>query len=249
MATEAKIVLSAIDNSSRAFSTFRQNLSGVGTAIAGARTALAGLGALTTAAYLANVVNQARAVADQFNDLSDATGSSVENISALDRIARETGGNFEQVSSILVRFNQVLKDAEPDRGAGAVLKALNLDIDELKKLDPAEALRRTAVALQGFADDGNKARAVQELLGKSVRELAPILKDLAERNQLVANTSTVATDELDRFNKEMAKLGAKAEDLKVSLGTNLVIGFNALIDKFKEGKRVELTRSGGRFLV
>lgn len=229
MSTEARVVLSAIDNTGRAFASVRQNLSGIGTAVAGVRTALAGLGALTAAAFLSRVIEQTRAVIDQFNDLSDATGSSIENISALDRIARETGGTFEQVSSILVKFNQVLKDAEPDKGAGAVLKALNLDLEQLKRLDPAEALRQTAVALRGFADDGNKARAVQELFGKSVREAAPFLKDLAEANGLVATTSTQTAEEIDEYNKNLSRLKANAEDLSRTLTYKLVPVLNQVL--------------------
>lgn len=220
--TEARIVLSAVDNTSRAFATARQGLSGLGSVILNVQGLLSGIGAFGAATFLAGVVNQARKAIDDFNDLSDATGSSIENISALDRIARATGGNFDQVSGILVKFNQVLSQAEPDKGAGAVLKALNLDIEQLKKLDPAEALRQTAVALSGFSDDGNKARAVQELFGKSVREAAPFLKDLAEKNQLVATTSTETAEEIDKYNKMLSQFRANSEDLSRSLATRLI---------------------------
>ena len=60
-----------------------------------------------------------------------------------------------------------------------MLKAIGLNAQELRRIDPAEALQRVAVALNRYSDDGNKARIVQELFGKSVRE-APFMKDLAE---------------------------------------------------------------------
>lgn len=220
--TEARIVLSAVDNTSRAFATARQGLSGLGSVILNVQGLLSGIGAFGAATFLAGVINQAREAIDGFNDLSDATGSSIENISALDSVARATGASFEQVSSILVKFNQVLAEADPTKGAGAVLKALNLDIDQLKRLDPAEALRQTAVALSGFSDDGNKARAVQELFGKSVREAAPFLKDLAEKNQLVATTSTETAEEIDKYNKMLSQFRANSEDLSRSLATRLI---------------------------
>lgn len=220
--TEARIVLSAVDNTSRAFATARQGLSGLGSVILNVQGLLSGIGAFGAATFLAGVINEAREAVDGFNDLSDATGSSIENISALDSVARATGAGFDQVSSILVKFNQVLAEADPTKGAGAVLKALNLDIEQLKRLDPAEALRQTAVALSGFSDDGNKARAVQELFGKSVREAAPFLKDLAEKNKLVATTSTETAEEIDKYNKMLSQFRANSEDLSRSLATRLI---------------------------
>lgn len=237
MTTEARVILAATDTSGRAFASFRQNLSGVGTSIASARTALAGLGALTAGSFLAGMVERSRQAIDEFNDLRDATGASIENISALDSIARETGGTFDQVASILVKFNQTLKDADPAKGAGAVFKALNLDIAELKRLDPAEALRRTAVALERYADDGNKARAFQELFGKSVREVAPLMKDLAEANQLVAKTSTESAEEVDKYTKSLARFKANVEDLERGAVAKLITAFNQLIDAFRRGRQ------------
>lgn len=185
---------------------------------------------------LAKMARSALDTIDSFNDLADSTGASIENISALDRIARATGGTFSQVSSTLVKFNQVLKDAGSKNDAGAVFKALNLELSELQRLDPAEALRQTAVALQGFADDGNKARIIQELFGKSVREAAPFLKDLAEAQGLVGTVSTRTADEVDRFNKEMSKLQANATDVWRSMSYDGVASLNKIIDRFNTAR-------------
>ena len=235
--SEAKIVLTAVDNTSRAFASARQGLSGLGSAAATVKTALTGIGVVAAASYLSTMVEETKRAIDSFKDLSDATGASVENVSALDRVARATGGTFDQVSGILVKFNQMLNEADPKKGAGAVLKSLNLDIAELKKLDPAEALRRTAVALQGFADDGVKARAVQELFGKSVREAAPFLKDLAESGKLVGTVSDRAADEVDRFNKQLSLIKANATDVERALTIDIITSVNELIERYKVGQR------------
>lgn len=202
---------------------------------ANAGTAI-GVGLTAATAALAVWIKGSVDAIDQFNDLKDITGSSIENISALDAIARQTGGTFDQVSATLTKFNGILKDADPTKGPGAVLKALNLDIEELKRLDPAEALRQTAVALQGYADDGAKARAVQELFGKSVKDVAPFLKDLAEAGELQAKVSTKQAEEIDRFNKEMAKAKASADDLARALSIDLVTSINDVSDAFIKGR-------------
>lgn len=135
---------------------------------------------------------------DALNDAADATGASIDKISALEDVARLTGTSLDTVSTTLVKFNHVIKEADPSKGAGAALKSIGLGVAELKALDPAEAVRRVAVALNGFADDGTKARVVQELFGKSVKEVAPFLKDLAEQAKLVGSTSAAQAAELEK---------------------------------------------------
>jgi hypothetical protein len=171
---------------------------------------------------------------DAFNDLKDATGASIENISALDDIARRTGGTFEDVSSTLVKFNQVLADAQPGSTAAGIFKQLGLSVAELRKLDPAEALQRTAVALDGFADNGDKARVIQELFGKSVREAAPFLKDLAEAGRLNATVTTQQAEEAERFNKELAKLQTNATNFARDITGDLLPALNRWLENLEK---------------
>lgn len=174
-------------------------------------------------AAVAAIIKRSINAQDAFNDLKDATGASIENISALDRIARETGGGFESMSSTLVKFNQVLSKTDDDSAEAArILKALGLNAEELRKIDPAEALRQTAVALAKVADDGSRARAIQVLFGKSVREAAPLLNDLAEKTELVATTTTAAALKAEDFNKKIFQIKANAEDAARILASSLI---------------------------
>lgn len=241
MATnQAKVVLSAEDKTAAAFASVSRNVDKLGFNLGTLRGLAAGaLGALAvpvSAGAIASLLTESSKAIDELKDLSEAVGSSVESISALDGIARDTGASLETVSSVLVKFNGVLKDADPDKGAGAVLKALNLDIEELKRLDPAEALRQTAVALSNYADDGDKARAVQELFGKSVKEAGPFLKDLAEAGALQARVTTQQAEEVDKFNKEWAKFKSTTEDVGRSISINLITEVNDLISRLEKGE-------------
>lgn len=163
---------------------------------------------------------------DALNDLADATGASIENLSALQDIARRTGTSMSGVESVLVRFNKVLLDAKPGSDAAKVLDAIGLSAEKLRAVDPAEALRQTAVAFAGYADDGNKARSMQELFGKSVREAAPFLKDLAEAGKLNATVTTEQAQQAERFVKQMAALSANADNLARSLVGRLLPALN-----------------------
>lgn len=241
MATQPKITLSAEDRTAAAFASVSRNVDKLGFNL-GTLKGLAGgaLGALAvpvSAGAIAQLITESASAIDDIKDLSEAVGSSVESISALDGIARDTGATLDSVSGILVKFNGVLKDADPEKGAGAVLKALNLDIEELKRLDPAEALRQVAVALDGYADNGEKARAIQELFGKSVKEAGPFLRDLAEAGALNARVTSEQAEQVDRFNKEWARLSATTQDVSRSITVELVTAINRAIDKFREGAK------------
>lgn len=191
---------------------------------------IAGIVAGFSAGALVSFVRTTVDAVDALNAVADATGATIENISALEDVARRTGTNLDAVSGILVKFNSVLADADPSKGAGAVIKSLNLDIEALKRQDPAEALRQVAVALSGYADDGNKARAVQELFGKSVKEAAPFLKDLAENGQLNAKVTTAQAAEAEKFNKELFKLQTNANDAARAIVGSLVPAINRIFD-------------------
>jgi lambda family phage tail tape measure protein len=189
-------------------------------------------------AGLAGIVRSAINSVDAFNDLRDATGASVENISALDRIGRETGVGFGSVSATLVKFNEVLTKTD-DEGAEAarVIKALGLSADDLRRADPAEALRQTAVALARFANDGEKARAVQVLFGRSIREVAPFLADLAEKQTLVASTSAESARQADVFNKQLFQIQANAGDAARTIALGLLPSISSMAEELLVGSQ------------
>ena len=246
MATQAKIVLSAEDRASRVIGQVRAEMGRAGesaTQLAGAAglispafAALAGAAGLV--AFVKNVVD----AADALNDVADATGASVEALSGLERVARLNGGTLDDVAGTLVKFNAALNQAgDPNSDAAKVFTALGLSAKELKDADPAEALQRTAIALQGFATDGNKARIIQELFGKSIREAAPFLKDLAEAGKLQTTTTTEQAEAAEKFNKVLFAMRVAAEDA----GKALTFGMGAALEKTIENWKAATAAFGG----
>jgi hypothetical protein len=181
---------------------------------------------------------------DALNDLADATGASIENLSALEDIAARTGTSIDTVGSALVRFNAELSAAKEGSQTAEILRRIGLSAEELRRLDPAEALRRTAVELARFADDGDKARAVQALFGKSVAEVAPLLKDLAEAGRLNATVTTEQAKEAERFNRQLSELGKNVIDSARVITSDLVPALNSLLEKFTSLSRFKLLNVG-----
>jgi DNA-binding FrmR family transcriptional regulator len=219
----------------RAQNGMEKGMGGLGSAANFARGQLAALAGSLTLASAFSFVKSINDGVDALNDIKDATGASIENISALEDVGRRTGASFETVGSILVKFNDVLSKATPKSDVANALKAIGLEAEELKRLDPAEALRVTAVALSNYADDANKARLIQDLFGKSVKEAAPFLTDLAEKTELTAKVFTQQAEAAEKFNKELFNMQANVAELSRSFVGPLVEGINATAKAFREG--------------
>lgn len=192
------------------------------------KAGLAGLAAGVTLGALVDMTKNVINSVDALNDLKDATGASIENISALEDVAARTGTSFDTVQASLIKFNGALNAAKPGSEQEAAFKALNLNVKELRALDPAEALLKVATAMSGFADDGNKARLAQELFGKSLKEVAPFLKDLAEKGQLVATVTTAQAEEAERFNKQLFEMQKNTMDVARSIVGDMLPALNRL---------------------
>ncbi len=233
--SDLKIKISAQDSASKVLADVRDSMTRLEDVSSKVGAALGLIGVAGIGGLVATVRAAVDGV-DAFNDLSDATGSSIENISALDDIAQRTGTSFGTVESALIKFNTALKDAKPGSDAESAINALGLSVKELKDLDPAQALLKTSQALAGFADDANKARLVQELFGKSLKEVSPFLKDLAEKGELVAKVTTEQAAEAEKFNKQLFELQTNTANAARSLSIGLVTAINDTIRAFREGR-------------
>lgn len=204
-----------------------------GKANAAASALGATLGAALGAAGITALLRSTVDGLDKLNDLSESVGGSVENLSALEDVALRTGGSLDTVGTAIVRMNKSLADAKPGSDMAATFAALGLSVEKLKAQDPAVAFQQLARALDGFADDANKARIVQDLFGKSLLEVNPLLKDVAASGQLVAKVTKEQAAAATQFNDAVASLQKDALDLARTLSGPLVDAINELFGVLK----------------
>lgn len=174
---------------------------------------------------------------DAFNDLSDATGESVENLSALEDVALRTGTSMDTASDALIKLNKALEEARKDKDSTAAqaIRNLGLEITELSKLSPVERLQAVGKALNGFGGE-NKLAYNMALLGKSVRETAPLLKDLGEAGALNATVTKRQAEEAEKFNKELFALQKNATDAARSLAGPVISAINETAAAFRKSQ-------------
>lgn len=256
MSGRARITLSAEDKTAAAFAAVRQRFSGLQGDINGVGAGFAGLGATIGTVLggfgIGALVKGVTDGLDRLNDLSDATGASVENISALENVALRTGTSFESVSGALLKFNQALNNADTGDVA-EVLKAIGLSAQQLREQDPAQALLATATALQQFADDGSRARAEQLLFGRSLKDVAPLLRDLAEAGALNATVTTEQAEAAERFNRSLFAVQATAVEAGRAIFNEAVPALTAMADGFsaagEDAQRFSLLAAAVRTVV
>jgi hypothetical protein len=194
-------------------------------------------GAFTVTALGAWVKRTVEGV-DALNDLADATGDTVENLSALEDVALRTGTSMDTAGEAVVKLNKALGEAakDPDSAAGQAIRNLGLNIKDLLALSPVERLQAVGRALNSF-DGENKLFYNITLLGKGVRETAPLLKDLAEAGRLQATVTTRQAEEAEKLRKEWAALSKEAVDLSRALALPLVSSINETIERFREARK------------
>lgn len=242
----AQAVQSGLSGVNKELGTLQGGALKVADALRGVGAALiAGLSVGAIAAFTRQTIN----ALDAFNDLADATGSSIESLSRLEAVALRTGGNFDQVATALVKLNQQLSAAKPDNEAGLALKMIGLEAQNLRRLDPADALREVAVALAQFESDGAKARIVQELFGKSIREVAPLLNDLAQAGEVAATVTAKQAEEAEKFNQGLAKLSANLTQTARSITSDFLPAINGLLERINTFDDNKLQRFIDRMLT
>jgi hypothetical protein len=196
-------------------------------------TAMGALGGAAAVAGLYNVFRSLNDGVDALNDFADATGVTVEAASQLEDIALRTGTSLDVAQTAVTKLNKALADGDPNGDTAKVLKAIGLSADELRQLAPEQALQKVAEALNQYGNDGNKARIVQELFGKSLKEVAPLLKDLAENGLQAATVTAKQADEAEKLNKTFFELQKNTLDVGRSFAGPLVEGLNKAIDSIR----------------
>lgn len=206
-------------------------------AFGGVKSLVKGLGLAIGVRELAQFVNATVSGVDALNDLSDATGESIERLSALEDIAVRTGAGIGVAGDAVIKLNKSLIEArrDPESPAAQAVRNLGLSVEQLLKLSPVQRLQEVGRAINSFGGE-NKLEYNLTLLGKSSRELAPLLKDLGEAGALNATVTTRQAEEAEKFNKELSAMQKNVVDASRSLVGPMVSSINETIAAFRKGR-------------
>lgn len=171
-------------------------------------------------------------------DMAETTGASVEQLSGLREVARESGRSMEEISAAMVKLTKNLTGTEDEtKAAGSALKALGIPLEQFKRLDPASQLEAIAGRMAAFADGSGKTAVALDLLGKNGASLLPYLKDLAEAGQLNTKVTKEQAEQSDQLEKNLRGIQRASEDLKKNLVNNMVPALNDITAAMKQAAK------------
>lgn len=195
--------------------------------------------------YTQAIVDQA----DRMNDLSKATGETVETLSRLSFAAEQNGGDLETLATGLRALSVSAAAAAKGTGEDAnAFRALGVSVTDTEgKLRPLGAIfNDVADGFERFRDGAGKAAVAQTLFSRSGTALIPTLnlgseglKRLGEESDRLGNTmSTKSARSADEFNDALVRVkGQLAGIVRESL-LPLLDGFASINEEVGETSAV-----------
>lgn len=227
--TNAKIIISAEDKTRIAFESVQQRMGKLTGAFSNMSGMLTTLGATAVAGYFITATKNFADYADEIGKAAQKVGTTTEALSALKYAAQLSDVSFEQLQTGLGKLAKTTEDFK-DGSSSAVDAFSKIKLDPSTYKDTSELFGVIAERLSKMEDGAQKTAIAQELLGKSGKELIPLLNGGAAG--LAAMTSEAkafglvitrdAARQAEQFNDDLLRLETAAGGLGREIAQKLV---------------------------
>jgi hypothetical protein len=213
-----------------------KRLGNVGMAAIGAGTAIGG--------FAVKAVMDFKDLALESGRLADATGLAVDEASRWIEVSGDLNIASSDIQTALLRMNKSIGEG------GEAFKELGIEITRTESglVDSNKTFQDAVTAVGAIEDPTLRAKAAQEIFGKSYANIARLMemsaKDLQEALASVSDQQVVSPEERIRAEKldaALKDLKEQAETLSLTLGEALVPAFtfaaeaaNGFLDKLRE---------------
>lgn len=240
----ARIILSAEDKTSAAFKSLGRNVTDAEGQIGRLRGVVTGVLAVLAAPVAFAAFDRLTRQAASFQQLSEKVGDSAERFASLAVAAGVSGTQMDSIAAASIKLTKNLVGVDDEsKEAGAALKALGLNIEEFKRLNPADQMETVAKALARFEDGASKTAVAVALFGKSGADLIPFLRDLAEEGARQVILTDRQIEQADRYEKKQNRLRTEINLHAQAVATQMVPAYTAfqeaLLEVIKEIGGVE----------
>jgi len=205
-----------------------------------AKAAAAGLAAAFSVGAIIGRVNEALDTLAKLDDVSQKTGSSIENLSRLQKVSSAFGQDFNNVDSALSKLAKGMAtvDSETNK-TNKALAALGVKSRDAAGAlrDPSELMVEVAKRLQDYQDDASKAALATDLFGKAGADLIPYLNDLAENVDKFSGASENAAKRASEFQDKLGIMRVKSDDLYTAIASDLLPTMIDFVDALGDAKR------------
>ena len=194
---------------------------------------------------LATIVKKTADVGDKFNDMSERTGESVENLSTLAFVADQSGTSIEGLETGIKFLNKGIYETSKGTGeAKSAFEELGISVvDTEGNLRPTiDVLKEAATKIAALKDPAEQTAISMKLFGRSGTDLIPMLKlggagitELqGKAKDLNIEISTKSAKAADEFNDSIGKLIGSLAGAGRTIGDILIPALKPLIEKATE---------------
>lgn len=181
---------------------------GFGSMVNSANTAKAVFGALGAALSVGAFTALIKGAIDgqaALHDLSQTTGLSVAALGQFKSVGAYTETSLESITGASIKLSKAMSlQDEESKGAATAIKALGIDFDSFKKLNPEQQMLAVSKAMGEFADGADKTAAATLLFGKEGAKLLPFLADLGDAADKITTKLTDQEIETRRVQAAMS---------------------------------------------
>jgi hypothetical protein len=212
-----------------------KGLGGIGNILGSITGGVVALGAGISAAGLMAFAKSSIDAADNMRDLSQKTGASVENLSRLELVAKQSGTTLEAVGGAMVKLSKGMNEAATT-GKGPAAEALQrLGISAVdasgKLLGADEVMLRVADRFQQMPDGATKAALAVQLFGRAGAEMIPMLNGGRQAiESLDASMTTAFANKADAYNDSLAAMGRVFGQIGMAIADELLPYLSNAVD-------------------
>jgi hypothetical protein len=246
MATEnVKIVISALDRTTRAFKSVRSSLKGIGSASVQMAKGVATATAAATAAIGAMGYALSKQVqkVDDLAKTAQKLGTTVSTLQELQYAADISGVSANTLNMAMQRLTRRVSEASMGFGeAKGALKELGLNAAELNKLPLDKKMEVLADAFEGVASDGDKVRLAMKLFDSEGVALVNTLnlgseglrEMSAEAKSLGLSISEIDAKRFEEMNDSITRIKTAASAAGTTFTTELLPLIEGIFTGFAE---------------
>ena len=240
----SRVINDAVSKSTNKLNAFERNASKIAGSMTkyGALMAGVGVGAGTALFGAGQLVAD---YAGSVNDMSEATGVSIEAWQQMTYAAKMSGIEQEKLATSLVKFDkQITAAVAGSKSAGQAFSDLGISLKDSggNVRAPSEIFKDVAEVFSKTENGATKTALACEFFGKSGAELMPMLNEgkegLTRFYEAAAKTGNVMGDEAikacDEYGKKMDAVKLQAKGVGLTLGAVLAPMLHKVINRVSE---------------
>lgn len=228
--TTTNVNITAKDQTAGAFASVDRRLSGIAGTARGLTTAFGALGVGMLAIGGVRTLRGIIDAQDALAKLSVATSLSIETLAGLEFATSQTGTSVERSAKAVRQFSQIILNAEGETSKYVkIIKALGLNLEELKRATPEEQLLSFADAIKNNVREQERAAVVTSILGDRYTELLPLLvlgrtgiEGLIAKGQELNPVTAESAAQAEIFNDSLDTLSRSLARTGVSITANIL---------------------------